>query len=195
MKIRVSCRSIQVQQQTVQVEPTQICSTGRAKAADDRAVTERHITDIMNLPYAVFALLVFGVPIYERYERTHYPNDGIPTRLKWTAQMALGSTTAANSVCRIFSVMRQRHGTGASGPSPDGKAVSGGANHQCLVLGVTVGGMSTAYMQGSWDENDWAYVQDKSEKIQLWNWGKESVGASSEQVGEGSVVKSEQDEI
>ncbi|KAH8762125.1 hypothetical protein F5883DRAFT_561840 [Diaporthe sp. PMI_573] len=149
----------------------------------------------MNLPYAVFALLVFGVPAYERYERTHYPNDGIPTKLKWTAQMALGSTTAANSVCRIFSVMRQRHGTGASGPSPDGKAVSSGANHHCLVLGVTVGGMATAYMQGSWDEKDWAYVQDKSDKLQLWTWGEEPVGASIERPREGSGTKSEQDAI
>lgn len=149
----------------------------------------------MNLPYAVFAILVFGVPIYERYERTHFPNDGIPTKLKWTAQMALGSTTAANSVCRIVSVMRQRHNTGASGPGSDGKAVSSGANHHCLVLGVTIGGVSTAYMQGSWDERDWAYVQDKSEKLQLWNWGEEPVGADVGQAEEGSGARSEQDEI
>lgn len=149
----------------------------------------------MNLPYAVFALLVFGVPIYERYERTHYPNDRVPTKLKWTAQMALGSTTAANSLCRVVSVLRQRRSPGASGQTPNGKAVSSGANHHCLVLGVTVGGMSTAYMQGSWDESDWAYVQDKSEKLQLWTTGEESVGASVEQAGEGSDAKSEQDEI
>lgn len=149
----------------------------------------------MNLPYAVFAILVFGVPIYERYERTHHPNDGIPTKLKWTAQMALGSTTAANSVCRIFSVMRQRQNAGASGTNPDGKAVSSSANHHCLVLGVTVGGISTAYMQGSWDENDWAYVQDKSDKLQLWNWGEGSAGASVEQAGEGTGARNEQDEI
>lgn len=149
----------------------------------------------MNLPYAVFALLVFGVPIYERYERTHYPNDRIPTKLKWTAQLALGSTTAANSLCRVVSVLRQRRSSGASGPNPDGKAVSSGANHHCLVVGVTVGGMATAYMQGSWDEGDWAYVQDKSEKLQLWTTGEEPVGASVEQAREGSDARSEQDEI
>lgn len=149
----------------------------------------------MNLPYAVFAILVFGVPIYERYERTHYPNDGIPTKLKWTAQMALGSTTAANSVCRIFSVMRQRQGAGVHAPNTDGKAVSSGANHHCLVLGVTVGGISTAYMQGSWDEKDWAWVQDKSDRLQLWNWGDESAGASVEQIGKGNGARSEQDEV
>lgn len=149
----------------------------------------------MNLPYAVFAILVFGVPIYERYERTHYPNDRIPTKLKWTAQLALGSTTAANSLCRVASVLRQRRGAGESGPNPNGKAVSSGANHHCLVLGVTVGGISTAYMQGSWDESDWAYVQDKSEKLQLWTSGEESVGVNVEPVGGGSSLKSEQDEI
>jgi hypothetical protein len=149
----------------------------------------------MNLPYVVFALLVFGVPIYERYERTHYPNDGIPTRLKWTAQLALGSTTATNSVCRIVSVLRQRQGAGASGPRTDGKALSSGANHHCLVLGVTVGGISTAYMQGSWDDSDWAYVHDKSEKLQLWSWGDESAGTRSEQARGGSVAKSDKDEV
>lgn len=147
----------------------------------------------MNLPYAVFAILVFGVPIYERYERTHYPNDRIPTKLKWTAQMALGSTTAANSLCRVIGVVRQRRSGG--GPNPNGKAVSAGANHHCLVLGVTVGGMATAYMQGSWDESDWAYVQDKSEKLQLWTSGEDSAGASIDSEGEGAGEKSAQDEI
>lgn len=149
----------------------------------------------MNLPYAVFAILVFVVPIYERYERTHYPNDRIPSKLKWTAQIALGSTTAANSICRIVGVLRQQRGAGASGPNPNGKALSSGSNHHCLVLGVTVGGISTAYMQGSWDESDWAYVQDKSEKLQLWTSGEEPVAASTEPAGEKGDAKSGQEEI
>ncbi|KAL1864011.1 hypothetical protein Daus18300_007976 [Diaporthe australafricana] len=152
----------------------------------------------MNLPYAVFAILAFGVPIYERYERTHYPNDRIPSKLKHTAQMALGSTTAANSLCRIVSVMRQRRSPGATSPNANGKAVSSGSNHHCLVLAVTAGGISTAYMQGSWDESDWAYVQDKSEKLQLWTSGEQSVGGSFGgfgELGEGSEARSELDEI
>jgi hypothetical protein len=68
--------------------------------------------------------------------------------------MALGSTTTANSLYQVISVLRQQHGARESGPNPNRKAVSSGTNYHCLVLGVTMGGMATAYMQGSWDESD-----------------------------------------
>lgn len=103
----------------------------------------------MNLVFIVFAILTFGVPIYERYERRHHPTNPIPTQVKWTAQVGLGSAAAAYSVCRIFMQVR--------GSNPNTLVGS----FYCSSLGVAGGASSGAVMaRRKWEDREWAYYRE-----------------------------------
>lgn len=102
----------------------------------------------MNLVFIVFVFLVFGVPAYERYERRHHPDNPIPTQVKWTAQVALGSAAAAYSVCRIASQVR--------GSNPN--TVTG--SFYCSSLGVAGGSLSGGVMARKWEEREWQYYRE-----------------------------------
>ncbi|CAN8100005.1 unnamed protein product [Discula destructiva] len=108
----------------------------------------------MNTPFLTFLLLAFIPPAYERWERAHQPPDAwVPTQIKWTAQIAVGSAAAAQSVCHIISSRRSL----TSGP---GEKTS--ANLYCASLGGAGGAMSAAAMvaQG-WGEPEWAFVAER----------------------------------
>lgn len=107
----------------------------------------------MNLVFLVFVALVFGVPAYERYERRHHPDNPIPTQVKWTAQIALGSAAAAYSVCRIVTQVR--------GSNPNTIAGS----FYCSSLGVAGGAMSGGVMSRKWEEGEWAYYREVTERF------------------------------
>ncbi|KAJ4409700.1 hypothetical protein N0V82_009424 [Gnomoniopsis sp. IMI 355080] len=107
----------------------------------------------MNLVFLVFVVLVFGVPAYERYERRHHPDNPVPTQVKWTAQIALGSAAAAYSVCRIVTQVR--------GSNPNTVAGS----FYCSSLGVAGGAMSGGVMSRKWEEGEWAYYREVIERF------------------------------
>lgn len=107
----------------------------------------------MNLVFLVFVILVFGVPAYERYERRHHPDNPIPTQVKWTAQVALGSAAAAYSVCRIVTQVR--------GSNPNTIAGS----FYCSSLGVAGGAMSGGVMSRKWEETELEYYRGVTERL------------------------------
>lgn len=112
----------------------------------------------MNLVFIIFAILVFGVPFYERYERRHHSDNPIPTQIKWTAQVALGSAAAAYSVCRIVTLMR--------GSNPNTIAGS----FFCSSTGVAAGAMSGNVMSGKWEDKEWEYYRKMTEKFRTGPW-------------------------
>lgn len=107
----------------------------------------------MNLVFVVFAILAFGVPIYERYERLHHPDNPFPTQVKWTAQVALGSAAATYSVCRIASQMR--------GTNPN--TVTG--SFYCSSLGIAGGATSGGVMTRKWEQREWEYYRKVAERL------------------------------
>lgn len=109
----------------------------------------------MNLVFIVFVFLVFGVPAYERYERRHHPDNPIPTQVKWTAQVALGSAAAAYSVCRIATQVR--------GSNPN--TITG--SFYCSSLGVAGGALSGGVMARKWEEREWQYYREVVERLDL----------------------------
>lgn len=109
----------------------------------------------MNLVFIVFVFLVFGVPAYERYERRHHPDNPIPTQVKWTAQVALGSAAAAYSVCRIASQVR--------GSNPN--TITG--SFYCSSLGVAGGALSGGVMARKWEESEWQYYREVVERFDM----------------------------
>lgn len=111
----------------------------------------------MNLTFITFALLAVVPPIYTRYEHLHRREDPIPTQLKWTAQVAVGSGAAAHSVCRIVTRVR--------GSDPN----TLGGSFYCSALGVAGGAMSSGAMARRWDERDWAYFQRVTDQVS-WMW-------------------------
>lgn len=101
---------------------------------------------MVNLVYIAFGLLAFGVPMYNRYEHTKYGvNERIPTQIKWTGQIAVGSGAAVHSVCRIVTYLR--------GQSPNTIAHS----FYCSSLGFAGGAMSAGTMTKNWNDRDWQY--------------------------------------
>lgn len=84
--------------------------------------------------------------MYNRYEHTQYGvNDRIPTQIKWTGQIAVGSGAAVHSVCRIVTWMR--------GKSPNTIAQS----FYCSSLGFAGGAMSAGTMTKNWNDREWEY--------------------------------------
>lgn len=101
---------------------------------------------MVNLVYIAFGLLAFGVPMYNKYEHKVYGvNDRIPTQIKWTGQIAVGSGAVVHSVCRIVTYMR--------GKSPN--TVSG--TFYCSSLGFAGGAMSVGTMTKNWSDREWEY--------------------------------------
>lgn len=124
----------------------------------------------MNLTFLVFALLAFIPPLYTRYEHIHHRDDPIPTQLKWTAQVALGSSAVAHSVCKIAIRAYAVLGTGSPGsPGPLGATDIRDTTTTtttrlsravlCASLGVAGGAVSTRVMMQEWDARDWEYFQ------------------------------------
>lgn len=100
----------------------------------------------MNLVYIAFGLLAFGVPMYNRYEHTLYSShERIPTQIKWTGQIAIGSGAVVHSMCRIVTYMR--------GKSPNTIAHS----FYCSSLGFAGGAMSAGSMTKNWSDREWEY--------------------------------------
>lgn len=113
----------------------------------------------MNLAFIAFAVLAVVPPMYTRYEHLHRRDDPIPTQLKWTAQVAVGSGAAAHSVCRIVTRVR--------GADPN----TLGGSFYCSALGVAGGAMSSGAMARRWDEKDWVYFQRVTDRLS-WMWGE-----------------------
>lgn len=107
----------------------------------------------MNLVFIAFALLAVVPPLYTRYEHLHNRDDPIPTQLKWTAQVTVGSGAAAYSVCRIVTTIR--------GSNPNTIAGS----FYCSSLGVAGGAMSTGAMTRNWEGRDWTYFRRVTRKL------------------------------
>lgn len=125
-----------------------------------------HHQNMANLAFIAFALLAVVPPLYTRYEHLHRRDDPIPTQVKWAAQVAVGSGAAAHSVCRIATRVR--------GADPD----TLGGSFYCSALGVVGGAASTGAMARGWDEKEWAYVGQLTERVsRLWEDGR--VGAAS----------------
>lgn len=101
---------------------------------------------MVNFVYIAFGFLAFGVPMYNRYEHTQYGvNERIPTQIKWTGQIAVGSGAAVHSVCRIVTWMR--------GKSPNTVAHS----FYCSSLGFAGAAMSAGTMTKNWNDREWQY--------------------------------------
>lgn len=113
--------------------------------------TPSKLARVINFPLLILMFLMLAPPLYHRFEHFNlHPSRHIPTGIKHTAQVAVGSGAAVNTVCRLISKRRQ-----AQQP--------GGALGMlyCTSMGVAGGAMSAAAMMrnGGWGPREWAWYE------------------------------------
>lgn len=129
---------------------------------------------MISIPLLTLLILILVPPLYHRFEHFNlHPSRHIPTQVKWTAQVALGSAAAANTVCRLISKHQQQQRT------------SGGALGMlyCTSLGVAGGAMSAGAMMrdGGWGPREWAWYEGV-----VGGFAEGAVGARGDGEGEGA---------